>query len=73
MKFVTGEKDADATDSTAFDDMDLGESDVAPAEAGRAPSSGTPFPDTAETKETPTRRAEPDTGKMTCHGKSGPG
>ena len=45
MKVVTGEKDADATDSTAFDDVDLDKPATAPAEAGQASFPGPPFPD----------------------------
>ncbi len=78
MKVVTGEKDADATDSTAFDDLNFDKPFTAPAEAGRAPSSGTPFGgDTAETEkattaiaEAPTEAAGVDTAEI-VHLKSG--
>ena len=45
MKVVTGEEDADATDSTAFDDMDFDNPVTALPSAGGAPSPGPPYPD----------------------------
>ncbi len=63
MKVVTGEKDADATDSMAFDDLDFDKPVTAPAEPGQASSPGPPFPTTAETDTAPARRAEADVGQ----------
>ena len=66
FKVVTGEEDADATDSGAFDDVDLlapvpappGESDAAPADAGQAASPGPPVAIPVDTGTVPARRAE---------------
>ncbi len=58
MKVVTGEKDADASDPTAFDDEHLGEvldtSPKASAGAATAPSPELPTPTPSETESAPT-------------------
>ena len=66
MKVVTGGKDADASDSTAFDDADLDMSfkpATAAASGVEAPSPGTPPPAPPETESAPEHRSgQPEPG-----------
>ena len=71
MKVLTGEQDADASDPTAFDDVDLDTPATTPASAAKAPASAaeapspeTPTPTPPETESAPTPRSpQPETSK----------
>ncbi len=58
MKVLTGEEDADATDSTAFDDVDVDKPATASPHVVTPPSPGSGYPDTTETESAPEQRSE---------------